>query len=222
MTEAERHPRTTRALRVGMLVVIAIVALTNAIGWVDADLWIPFVCIIAVMGVGTRGGPVDALSFVLIEAAVVLLLGVATFSASRDAIWAASVAVSVLAIGKIALVELHRRDLADEQSPRRTATDSTKKLPALPEPSPTLARAERAPAPQPDSVPPPAPMSPQPIPAPRVPAAAPADVSGSGISPVTSSGGEMPTDPTADVSAGGTRKRRTRDDPTPKSVRLPR
>lgn len=101
-------PRITRnaALRVGMLVVIALVCLASAGGWADPDLWIPFVCIIAVMGVGTRGGVLEALPFVLIEAAVVLLLGVATFSGSRDFIWAASVAVSLLAVGKIALLEL--------------------------------------------------------------------------------------------------------------------
>ena len=110
MPVPEISARTTRILRIAMLGVIALVALANAAGWVDADLWIPFVCIIAVMGVGTRGGPVDRLSFVLIEASVVLLLGVATFSGSRDAVWVASVAVSVLAIGKIALVEMHRRD----------------------------------------------------------------------------------------------------------------
>jgi hypothetical protein len=93
-----------------MLVVIAIVALANAAEWVDPDLWIPFVCIIAVMGIGTRGGVLDSLGFVLIESAVVLVLGVATFSGSRDFVWAASVAVSILAVGKIALLEMARGD----------------------------------------------------------------------------------------------------------------
>jgi len=104
--------RTTRVLRIAMLVMIALVALANAAGLdeADADLWIPFVCIIAVMGVGTRGGPVDSLGFVLIEASVVALLGVATFSGSRDGVWVASVGISVLAIGKIAVVEMHRQD----------------------------------------------------------------------------------------------------------------
>lgn len=112
MPVAPMSARTTRILRIAMLVMIALVALANAAGLddADADLWIPFVCIIAVMGVGTRGGPVDALGFVLIEASVVALLGVATFSGSRDGVWVASVGISVLAIGKIALVEMHRLD----------------------------------------------------------------------------------------------------------------
>lgn len=223
MTERERHPRTTRILRVAMLVVIALVALTNAIGWVDADLWIPFVCIIAVMGIGTRGGPVDALSFVLIEAAVVLLLGVATFSASRDAIWAASVAVSVLAIGKIALVELHRRDL--EQGPgRRTAGDPTQRLAAIDPPPPAVGAPSEEP--RPASEPPPAPMSPAPVAVPRVaPTALGAEASSAPSSTETPTPAETAAESaelTVDVSAGGTRKRRTRDDPTPKAVRLRR
>jgi hypothetical protein len=112
MHVAPPSERTTRVLRIAMLVVIALVALANAAGLddADADLWIPFVCIIAVMGVGTRGGPVNSLGFVLIEASVVALLGVATFSGSRDGVWVASVAISVLAIGKIAVVEMHRLD----------------------------------------------------------------------------------------------------------------
>ena len=92
-------------IRVAMLAVIALVALGNAFEWVDPDLWIPFVCIIAVMGLGTRGGVLDTLGFVLVELAVVLVLGVATFSGSRDFVWAASVAISVLAVGKIALLQ---------------------------------------------------------------------------------------------------------------------
>lgn len=108
-----------------MLVVIAIVALANAAEWVDPDLWIPFVCIIAVMGIGTRGGVLDSLGFVLIESAVVLVLGVATFSGSRDFVWAASVAVSILAVGKIALLEMSRGD-----APRAAARPK-------PQPAPT-------------------------------------------------------------------------------------
>lgn len=105
-------PRITPTgwIRVAMLVVIALICLASAVGWADPDLWIPFVCIIAVMGVGTRGGVLDALPFVLIEAAVVAVLGVATFSGSRDFVWAASVAVSLLAVGKIALLELTKED----------------------------------------------------------------------------------------------------------------
>lgn len=101
---------TTGAIRVGMLATIAIICLASAVGWSDPDLWIPFVCIIAVMGVGTRGGVLDSLAFVLIEAAVVVVLGVATFSGSRDFIWAASVAVSLVAVGKIAVLELTKED----------------------------------------------------------------------------------------------------------------
>lgn len=108
-----------------MLVVIAVVALANAVGWVDPDLWIPFVCIIAVMGVGTRGGVLDALGFVLIEAAVVLVLGVATFSGSRDFVWAASVGVSVLAVGKIGLLEMSRSDAREARTQRERSGSTT-------------------------------------------------------------------------------------------------
>jgi hypothetical protein len=114
--------RATTAIRVMMLVVIAVVALANAIGWVDPDLWIPFVCIIAVMGIGTRGGVLDTLGFVLTELAVVLVLGVATFSGSRDFVWAASVGVSVLAVGKIGLLEMSRNE---RKAPRTRTTSST-------------------------------------------------------------------------------------------------
>jgi heme exporter protein D len=73
---------------------------------------VPFVCIIAVLGIGTRGGPLESVGFVAIEAAVVLVLGVATFSGSRDFVWAASVGVSLVAIGKVAFMELQRREHA--------------------------------------------------------------------------------------------------------------
>jgi hypothetical protein len=89
-----------------MLAVIAIVALGNALEWVDTDLWIPFVCIIAVMGIGTHGGVLDTVPFVVFELCVVLVLGVATFSGSRDFVWAASVAISVVAVGKIAVLRI--------------------------------------------------------------------------------------------------------------------
>jgi hypothetical protein len=112
---AYRRITPTGWARIGMLAVIAIICLASAVGWSDPDLWIPFVCIIAVMGVGTRGGVLDAPPFVMIEAAVVVMLGVATFSGSRDFIWAASVAVSLLAVGKIAVLEL-TKDLRESQS----------------------------------------------------------------------------------------------------------
>lgn len=108
----ERNANRNGLIRIAMLIVIAIVMLANAVGWVDPDLWVPFVCIIAVMGIGTRGGPLESVSFVAIEAAVVLVLGVATFSGSRDFVWAASVAVSLVAIGKVAFLEVQRRELA--------------------------------------------------------------------------------------------------------------
>lgn len=102
-----------------MLAVIALVALGNAFEWVDPDLWIPFVCIIAVMGLGTRGGVLDTLAFVLVELAVVLVLGVATFSGSRDFVWAASVGISVLAVGKIALLQFVPSETAAETPAER-------------------------------------------------------------------------------------------------------
>lgn len=97
---------TTTWLRVAMLAVIALVALGNAFEWVDADLSVPFVCIIAVMGIGTRGGVLDTVPFVVFELVVVIVLGIATFSESRDFVWAASVAISIVAVGKIALVRI--------------------------------------------------------------------------------------------------------------------
>jgi hypothetical protein len=99
-------PSMTAWMRAAMLAVIALVALGNALAWVDADLSVPFVCIIAVMGIGTRGGVLDTLPFVLFELAVVVVLGVATFSESRDFVWAASVAISIVAVGKIALLRI--------------------------------------------------------------------------------------------------------------------
>ena len=100
-----------------MLVVVALVALANALEWVDPDLWIPFVCIIAVMGIGTRGGVLDTLPFVLIELGVVCLLGVASVTGSRDFVWAASVAISVMAVGKIALLHLSPSEAPREPPP---------------------------------------------------------------------------------------------------------
>lgn len=96
----------TTWMRAAMLAVIALVALGNALEWVDPDLWIPFVCIIAVMGIGTHGGVLDTVPFVVFELAVVLVLGVATFSGSRDFVWAASVAISIVAVGKIAVLRI--------------------------------------------------------------------------------------------------------------------
>ena len=108
----ERNANRNGLIRIAMLIVIAVVMLANAAGWVDPDLWVPFVCIIAVMGIGTRGGPLESVGFVAIEAAVVLVLGVATFSGSRDFVWAASVGVSLVAIGKVAFMEVQRREHA--------------------------------------------------------------------------------------------------------------
>jgi fatty acid desaturase len=108
----ERNANRNGLIRIAMLIVIAVVMLANAVGWVDPDLWVPFVCIIAVMGIGTRGGPLESVGFVAIEAAVVLVLGVATFSGSRDFVWAASVGVSLVAIGKVAFMEVQRREHA--------------------------------------------------------------------------------------------------------------
>lgn len=121
-----RRITTTGAIRVAMLALIAIICLAS-VGWSDPDLWIPFVCIIAVMGVGTRGGVLDSLGFVLIEAAVVVMLGVATFSGSRDFIWAASVAVSLVAVGKIALLELTKDDPRQEEKETNERREVKKK-----------------------------------------------------------------------------------------------
>ena len=110
------HPTTF--MRVAMLAVIALVGLGNALEWVDPDLWIPFVCIIAVMGIGTHGGMLDTLPFVVFELAVVLVLGVATFSGSRDFVWAASVAISIVALGKIALLRIGPGRAKDEAKPK--------------------------------------------------------------------------------------------------------
>jgi hypothetical protein len=122
---AGRRITTAGAIRVAMLVLVALICLVSAVGVADPDLWIPFVCIIAVMGIGTRGGVLDKMSLVLIEAFVVVILGVATFSGSRDFIWAASVAVSVLAVGKIVLLELTSdRDGPEAATPREPTPGS--------------------------------------------------------------------------------------------------
>lgn len=127
---ASRRITPTGWIRVATLTFIALICLASAVGWSDPDLWIPFVCIIAVMGVGTRGGMLDSLPFVLIEAAVVVVLGVATFSGSRDFIWAASVAISLIAVGKIALLEmtkeLHEEEPDASPAPERVETPSPK------------------------------------------------------------------------------------------------
>ncbi|MBX7194706.1 MAG: hypothetical protein K1X94_21805 [Sandaracinaceae bacterium] len=117
----EKNANRNGLIRIAMLVVIAIVMLENAVGWVDPDLWVPFVCIIAVMGIGTRGGPLESRGFVAIEAAVVLMLGVATFSGSRDFVWAASVGVSLVAIGKVAFMEVQRREQAAAEQAMKDA-----------------------------------------------------------------------------------------------------
>ncbi len=126
----EANARRNGWIRTAMLAVIAIVMLANAAGWVDPDLWIPFVCIIAVMGIGTRGGPLESPSFVAIEALVVLLLGVATFSGSRDFVWAASVGVSLVAIGKVAYLEAQRREAGAAE--RSEASEPRRALEASP------------------------------------------------------------------------------------------
>jgi hypothetical protein len=130
----------TSAMRVAMLAMIAVICLGSAIGWADPDLWIPFVCIIAVMGVGTRGGVLDALPFVMIEAVVVVVLGVATFSGSRDFIWAASVAVSLVAVGKIAVLELTKERDDEEPAPAPAKTEIAPVEKVVPAPTPPPAR----------------------------------------------------------------------------------
>jgi hypothetical protein len=114
-------------MRVAMLVVIAIVALGNALEWTDADLSVPFVCIIAVMGIGTRGGLLDTVPFVVFELLVVIVLGIATFSDSRDFVWAASVAISIVAVAKIAVV---RTRPAEEAKPKDAAKPNDDAKPA--------------------------------------------------------------------------------------------
>ena len=111
-------------------------AIGNAFEWVDLDLWTPYVCIIAVMGVGTHGGALDSLPFVILETCVVLVLGVATFTGSRDFMWAASVAVSVVAVGKIAFLRLG--------APTQSATLTKKEAKPEPEPEPKTAPAAPA------------------------------------------------------------------------------
>jgi hypothetical protein len=108
-------------MRVAMLVVIALVALGNALEWTDADLSVPFVCIIAVMGISTQGGMLDTVPFVVFETAVVVVLGIATFSESRDFVWAASVAISVVAVGKIAVLRIGPAPAPAETAPRPEA-----------------------------------------------------------------------------------------------------
>ena len=96
----------TRYARVGMLAVIGLVSLASVAGWTGVDLWILFVCVIALMGVGTRGGSLDSVNVVALEGAVVVVLGLATFSGSEHFVWAAATGISIVALGKIAFVQL--------------------------------------------------------------------------------------------------------------------
>lgn len=112
----EKNATANNVVRVLMLAVVACVMMWNAMGRVDADMWIPFVCIIAVMGIGTRGAPVETAGFVAAEVLVVIFFGVATLSGSRDFIWAGSLGVSMLAIAKMGYLEISRRDVDGEVS----------------------------------------------------------------------------------------------------------
>lgn len=109
--EPEKNPTANNIIRVLMLFLVAIAMMWNAMGQVDPDLWVPFVCIIAVMGIGTRGAPVETIGFVMAEAIVVVFFGIAVFASSREFIWAGSLGVSMLAIAKMGYLEIAKRDV---------------------------------------------------------------------------------------------------------------
>ena len=115
-----------------MLFLVAIVMMWNAMGPVDPDLWVPFVCIIAVMGIGTRGAPVETIGFVTAEAIVVIFFGIAVFASSREFIWAGSLGVSMLAIGKMGYLEIAKRDVdgSAQRAPKAAKTPSVEKAAA--------------------------------------------------------------------------------------------
>lgn len=124
--EPEKNPTANNIVRVLMLFLVAIAMMWNAMGTVDPDLWVPFVCIIAVMGIGTRGAPVETIGFVTAEAIVVVFFGVAVFASSREFIWAGSLGVSMLAIAKMGYLEIAKRDVdgSAQRAPTAAKTPS--------------------------------------------------------------------------------------------------
>ena len=138
-TEPEKNQTANNIVRVLMLFVVAIVMMWNAMGRVDADMWIPFVCIIAVLGIGTRGAPVETIGFVAAEVIVVIFFGVATFSGSRDFIWAGSLGVSMLAVAKMGYLEVSKRDVDGV-----AGASKARALPKVPVPEPSASESSTA------------------------------------------------------------------------------
>lgn len=95
-----------RTIRVGILALIAALCVASIADWIHHDLSTLFVLVIALIGVGTRGGVLDSVFVVAIEAAAVVVLAVATFSGSNAFLHAASAVLAVIAIGKIALLQI--------------------------------------------------------------------------------------------------------------------
>jgi hypothetical protein len=96
---------TQRTIRVGMLAVIAALCVASIADWIHHDLSTLFVLVIALIGIGTRGGVLDSIFVVGIEATAVAVLAVATFSGSNAFLHAASGVLAVIAIGKIAALQ---------------------------------------------------------------------------------------------------------------------
>lgn len=96
---------TQRTIRVGMLALIAALCVASIADWIHHDLSTLFVLVIALIGIGTRGGVLDSIFVVGIEATAVVVLAAATFSGSDAFLHAASGVLAVIAIGKIAALQ---------------------------------------------------------------------------------------------------------------------
>ncbi|AKF06539.1 hypothetical protein DB32_003688 [Sandaracinus amylolyticus] len=81
-----------------------------------------FVLVIALIGIGTRGGVLDSVFVVGVEAAAVVMLAVATFASSDAFLHAASATVAVIAIGKIAMLQIVAPVAADGTKKERPAS----------------------------------------------------------------------------------------------------
>jgi hypothetical protein len=103
---ASREETTTRTLRVGILALVAALCVAAIANWIHHDLSLLFVLAIAVIGIGQRGAVFDSYFVVAIEAAAVIALAIATFAGSDAFLHAASAIVAVIAIGKIAFLQL--------------------------------------------------------------------------------------------------------------------
>ncbi|UJR80850.1 hypothetical protein [Sandaracinus amylolyticus] len=123
---------TQRTMRVGMLALIAALCVASIADWIHHDLSTMFVLVIALIGIGTRGSVLDSVFVVAVEAAAVVMLAVATFTSSDAFLHAASSAVAVIAIGKIALLQIVAPAPTDGTKKERPVSASAPETAAAP------------------------------------------------------------------------------------------